>query len=252
MAGTIETLRKLQGIDVEIAKLRAELDRWPAIVAEKSKDVEAAIGAVEAKAAEIKALRVEADGQELKLKSGEAEVGKVKGNLLKVKTNREYEAILKEIEGIKAENSQIEEKIIGLLDRIQALEADLRELKAEQKRAEGEVADHEKQARAECVEIEAEIGVLDGRRSECAKGVTPEVLEQYERIRLGRSGLAVVPVVDNVCQGCFMSLTAQEINTLLLSRDSLIQCRNCQRILFLENPAESGYDWEEPDEGDIL
>ncbi len=248
MTGLIDTLRKLQGLDGEIAKLRAELDRWPAIIAEKRKDVDAARRTVEAKAAEIKAAKVEVDGIELMLKSGEAEVGKTKGNLLKIKTNKEYEAVLKEIEGIKAENSALEEKIIAGLDKVQSLEAALKEAKAEQKRAEGEVADVEKQARAECAEIETEVGAVGKQRDECAKGLSRDVLEVYDRVRIGRGGVAIVPVVDNVCQGCCMSLTMQEINNLIVSEDTLIHCRSCQRILFLENPAEAGYDVTEPEE----
>jgi predicted nucleic acid-binding Zn-ribbon protein len=52
-------------------------------------------------------------------------------------------------------------------------------------------------------------------------------------------------VVDGVCQGCFISLTAQEIN-LLLQEDKLISCRNCSRILFFEGEGPGAL----PDRGD--
>ena len=50
-------------------------------------------------------------------------------------------------------------------------------------------------------------------------------------VREGRNGLAVVNVVQGVCQGCFMSIPPQKFN-LLLKGDQIFDCPTCQRILY--------------------
>jgi predicted nucleic acid-binding Zn-ribbon protein len=234
MAKLIDTLKALQRMDGEILKLREEMNRWPVIIGEKQKDVEDIRRILTGKETELKEAKVEVENQELKLKSGEENIVKAKANLLKVKTNREYEAILHEIDGLKAENGVIEEKIIRGLDRIEGIEATMREVGAEIRAAEAEVSDLGKQSGDEIAEIQAEIDQMETDRKARAAEVDPDIHTQYERIRNGRAGLAVVPVLDNVCQGCYMTLTSQEINALLLADDTIISCKNCQRILYIE------------------
>lgn len=231
---TLTRLRRLQDIDGEIRKLRQEKDRWPSIVAEKEKDVEAVQRLLDEKDEEIRERKLDVESHELSLKAGEADIGKAKGTLLKVKTNREYEAILHEIQGREAENSMEEEKILLGLERIDALGRERKELEEEMRRARTGVDEVRSQAEEETREIEAEIAELEERKEKSLEGMDPEVLARYDRIREGRGGLAVVPVVDGVCQGCFLSLTSQEVNTLLVAGDDIITCRNCQRILYIE------------------
>ena len=233
MEGTLSKLRSLQEIDREIQKLRKEMARWPSIVSEKEKDVEAIQNTLTEKNEVITQTRVDVESQESKLKSGEADIDKAKSNLLKIKTNREYEAVLHEIEGVKAENSMLEEKIIEGLEAIDSLMRDRREIEGEIRTAQAAVNDVQGQADRESQEIEEEISEIEETKKTCVAAIDPEVLAQYERIRNGRNGIAVVPVVGGVCQGCYMSLTSQEINMLLVTGDSLITCKNCQRILFI-------------------
>ena len=100
---------------------------------------------------------------------------------------------------------------------------------AEEERAKlGRQADQEKQ------EILDELKDLEERRAAELTDLPPDILEQYERIAGGREGLAVVGVTEGVCQGCFINLTAQEIN-LLMGAKNVIRCKSCSRILFLQD-----------------
>jgi hypothetical protein len=60
------------------------------------------------------------------------------------------------------------------------------------------------------------------------------LLRQYERMRRSRiKANAVVPVVNGVCQGCFMVVT-KSLLAELMRGDSLVTCEHCGRILYLE------------------
>jgi Zn-ribbon protein, possibly nucleic acid-binding len=64
-------------------------------------------------------------------------------------------------------------------------------------------------------------------------GIKPEVLALYERILENRGELAIVPVRDDACSGCYMSMRPQVVNELRLGK--LLTCENCSRILYVEN-----------------
>ncbi len=70
----------------------------------------------------------------------------------------------------------------------------------------------------------------DSQRSEQAMKIKASILRKYDTLRQRRKGLAVVNVVDGVCQGCFMAIPPQLFNRLLRG-DELFDCPTCQRII---------------------
>jgi len=56
-----------------------------------------------------------------------------------------------------------------------------------------------------------------------------------------RDGLAVVPINDSVCQGCYMALPPQQVNEVRKA-DKLNLCPTCQRILYYKEPEEFAVD----------
>ena len=55
----------------------------------------------------------------------------------------------------------------------------------------------------------------------------------HERILKNKDGLAVVPVTDGSCQGCFGMMPAQVINEIRM-KDKIVMCENCARMLYIE------------------
>lgn len=225
---------------VELQKLDAEFYQYKRDLKEKPEKIEALKVAFEGKKATCHALEEELKvkllarkEREVDLQAKEADIVKANAQLSQLKTNKDYKAKLTEIENIKADKSLIEEKILILYDEADAINAKLQKEK-------DTLAGEEKNFLAEKSKIEKEVKELDekakaleARRKEKAKDINPRLLTQYERILKGKEGLAIVPVINNSCGGCYMNVPAQVVNEIK-KHEELVSCEFCARILYTE------------------
>jgi predicted nucleic acid-binding Zn-ribbon protein len=72
---------------------------------------------------------------------------------------------------------------------------------------------------------------MEAKRNGLASEVDRDHLKVYERVLARHNNFAIARVEDKVCQGCFISVTAQDVN--LLMQGKFVQCKSCSRILFL-------------------
>ena len=78
-----------------------------------------------------------------------------------------------------------------------------------------------------------ELGGLKKQREGLAAKVDKAILKKYEKIVKSKDGLAVVAIVNEVCQGCFRTLPPQVTNEVKMN-DELVFCDSCARILYIE------------------
>jgi len=175
--------------------------------------------------------------KEDKLKKGADTLKKTKDRLLEVKTNKEYQAMLKEIETVENKNSEIEDEIISGLDQIDNMRAEVR---AKEKDFETRRSQYEKEKE----KIEKEISQLDRdlqdaekKTDALRKQIRDELLKRYETIKGRRNGVAVALVWKEVCGGCHMNIPPQMYIELQRSSE-LLTCPNCNRIVYWYNQSE--------------
>lgn len=185
--------------------------------------------------------RKEADMLELELKEKEDKVASLRGVLNTAKTNKEYAAILTEINTLKADNAKLEDKALRAIQEVDNLKSESdekqTELDQEQKRLEEIAAS----SSAEVERLSGMMADLTGQRTDAAREVPRDELALFERIAAGAEGDAMAPVeihgnkppYDYVCGGCFMALNAEHANALR-SRDEVRTCDSCGRILYLD------------------
>ena len=76
------------------------------------------------------------------------------------------------------------------------------------------------------------------KREGLARKINPYLLKKYERMRQSKiKSNIIVPVINGVCQGCFMEVTKSVIIELMQGED-LVSCEHCGRILYLEEQQE--------------
>ena len=124
------------------------------------------------------------------------------------------------------EGTRFPRRYLTKAEQIAELEAYLADLKLEVQAVEEAVAREES-------ELQDEISRLERDRSAVTQLLNPEYLAVYERLHRGLAGRVVVPVRDELCQGCHLPLTPQTISQLM-SNQELITCHRCGRILYLE------------------
>lgn len=241
MAAWVEQLKALldlQKIDSRVYLLERELDGKP----REKKALEDAFTARQnfAKASEqkLKELQMAQKERENELLTKETNIKKYQTQQTQVKTNKEYSSLTREIGGLKADCELFEEEILKLMDEIEqrkkVVEDDRRRLAEEEKKFKAEAVKCD--ARAEA--IRAETATLTTERRVFLPLVEKALVAQYEKILKKREGTAVVPVVNESCGGCHMTMTPQTVNEIRIG-EKMIVCESCGRILYENAPTSA-------------
>ncbi len=234
----LKVLIELQKIDTRLRTLRAVRGDLPLQLENLKSDLASKQSILEEKHTQLEETHRAKHKAELDIKSWKAKQQKYHDHLFRVSSNREYDAIQAEIETAKEtidqqetaflEASELEEK---LTSEIKALGEEIKEI---EENSEGLRENLQKKLRA----TKKEESELEKRREELVHDLDVPIYRSYERIRKGKpDGIAVVPVVDNACGGCRLSIPPQKI--LEIRRmNKLIFCEGCGRILVWENEEE--------------
>ena len=231
MSSELKALIHLQEFDSRIASLEADANRLP-------KRLEAIQTSVAEARAAVEAVKVRADTTRKNLRAKEKDLevvaakrGKSEARLWEVKTNKEYSAVLIEIEDIKQEKARTEEEILALMEVQERLAAEARDTEGRLKTREDQGRQDEAVVRQQLAAVEAELAGVRGERATCAREIAPGLLADYERILKARAGLAIAPVTAAcVCGGCRVTIRPQAIQEL--RGETLMRCESCGRYLY--------------------
>jgi hypothetical protein len=149
------------------------------------------------------------------------------------RTNKEYEAFKMEIAGMKANRDLLEEEA---LQQAAAKEQREREAKAEKQKVDAlaaELSEADGRWKVEQEGLHTELAQLTAERDQKRQGIPPTWLDRYERL-LASIGLpAIVPVVEQYCQGCQMELSIHDV-TRAFKAAEVVSCKSCNRMLYAE------------------
>ena len=168
---------------------------------------------------------------EIEVEELEQRARKSRERLGAVKTNKEYQALLKEIEDLQG---LIREREDQILDQMEAVERHRSLLE------EGEQAAEEARQRltSEGAEIEvkraradSQMEVLRRQQEELNPQIPADLLQTYRVLSMHRSGIAVAPVAQGACQMCHMNLPPQ-LFIDLQKDERVLHCPACQRIIY--------------------
>jgi predicted nucleic acid-binding Zn-ribbon protein len=228
----ISNLVRLQTIDTEIYTLRAEKESKP----QEIKALEVAFEEKKQHMADLEKqlldLQKQRKEKELELSAKEEEAKKLQTQLYTLKTNKEYQAMMQQIQDTKADASVVEDKILELLDHSDKVKAETEQEKKRLAEEEKVFQANKKKLEDRIKEIDDRLAQLDAQRSQVMPDVEPKILAQYERILQNRDGLAIVPVKENSCGGCNMFVPPQVIN-LIRMYERIVTCEICNRILYI-------------------
>lgn len=233
----LNLLVKLQVVDLQLYRLRAEKEAKPKLIAELEthrNDEFAAVKKIEEK---IKENQIKRKQKEIDLLAKEEQVKKLEMQLYQLKTNKEYQTMQHEIEGLKADNSRVEDEILLLMEEADGFAKELAKEKELFAEAEEHLAEDRKKIEEELASIEKQMADFESQRSVITAQLQKPVLSKYEKVLANRSGLAIVTVRHHACQGCFINLPPQVINEIRM-KEKVVSCENCARILYIENEAD--------------
>ena len=245
MGPVLNGLTKLQSIENRLRAVKVKLTRCRRSVIIQENQVRNLQNALEAKKEEVQLTKVQSDCLELELKTKDETIAKLRAFLNAAKTNKEYAAVLTRLNTTKADNSKIENQILGLMKDIEADEAECQEIKKQIDEQKQKLEQTRSEADVLATKYEAEIEEIQDEWDQVARTIPGEPLRIFKRVAETYDGeaLAVVERQEGKtetysCGGCFMGITAETVN-LLLTKDDIIRCPNCTRILVLSGSQES-------------
>jgi predicted nucleic acid-binding Zn-ribbon protein len=239
MGPVLNGLIKLQSVENRLRIEKSKLTRCRRNVVIQENQIRTLQNSLEAKKEEVQLSKVQFDRLELELKSRDESIAKLRASLNSAKTNKEYAAVLTQLNTTKADNSKIETQSLELLKSIEADEAECQEIQNQIDEQKKRLEQLRTDAEITAGKLQVEIDKIQAEWDEVAKSIPEKPLEIFKRVTETYDGQAVA-VIDQQdskkgaysCGGCFMGLTAECVN-LLMTKDDIIRCPNCTRILVL-------------------
>ncbi len=233
----LDKLVALQRLDNGIKDLKNSLGIIPKQIADAQKQLESKKSRLKGLEEEIKDLQKQRNQCEQDVKAQNDHMIKTQQKLPSVKTNKEYTAILAEVEAVKVNIGEIEEKELGIMELLDQKEAGIPEARSEYEGYQKEFEEYKAKKDAEQARAEKELEEEVKRREELFNAIDPKWSREYQNIYTRREELAVVLLKGETCQGCFQQIQPQ-VAIEVKSSDKLIHsCQSCARILYCEPEA---------------
>ena len=227
----LQQLISLQEVDSKIAELNKRLDVIPGQIASGEKELAEKKGKLNAAEEEIESLKKTRHQIEQDVQVESDHIAKTKGKLTTVKTNKEYTAILHEVDAVKEKIASLEDEELELMESSEVLEKQIPGLESEFKGFEGEFSQYKAQKNAELERFKNELVEVQSKREGILQAIDPKLARDYDKVLKQKGDTAVARVTKGTCQGCHQLIQPQVVIEVK-SGDKLHQCQYCYRYLY--------------------
>ena len=241
MRATLDALQVLQQVTLKLTALRSKIERKKRSVRSHEQRQAAHEAELAAKHEVIMQRQSAVDQLELEVKTHEDRTTQLREALNKSKTNKEYAALLTEINTGKADNSKLEDQILEGMNRLEELRAEEQVIHSKIEDEKQALANAHKAADAFEQDSQAEVEALGRERAEAASAVPPRTLSVFERVAERHDGEALARLVNPhpkrqefMCDGCNMGVTLEQYAKLQAGSDIQV-CNSCGRVLFIDD-----------------
>ncbi len=231
----LEKAIELQRVDLRIAELSAQIDALPAQVQTLESQLSEFLHSLDDRKHRVAQNQKERRDLEGEIQQIQTRISKHRNQLYEVKTNEQYKAMLKEIEGEEANIRGIEDRMLEKMMEADELQGHIRDAEARLAGEKARVAEEVSRLQSLRQTDIDDRDKLAARRSSLAGGMSEDVLNTYERLRSGRHGVALAEVRDGFCTECHVALRPQLYNEVR-TNETLLTCESCARILYYVEP----------------
>ena len=234
----LQQLVHLQNIDDLIFEHKKTLADIPVQLDSARAELEEKKNILKVVTEEIETLQKQRKDLELEVQGENDHMAKAKTKLPAVKTNKEYTAILVEVNVIKEKVSKIEDMELEVME---ALEVKAKEIPGVEKKCKEEDAyfnEYRLKKGTEEKRFKQELEELVEKRKNISAQLETVILKRYEKISNSRDGRAVAGLRENICQGCFQQVLPQMVIEVKVAV-KIHQCGGCMRFLFWDEVSET-------------
>ena len=233
MQEQLELLKELQELDKTLGSSRQQRQKLEAEQAVLGADLDRVQAMVDSLDASLTDLRDQRGDLNQALALEQENIKKAEGRLPAIKTQKEYVAVLKEIDTAKKLTKDLQDRVQATNEELNALGKDREEKVTELTALSEKVGARRQEMAAALAEVDAILGTGDERRNQLLSGLPLPLRKRYQMLLERRHGVAVVAARNGTCLGCNMNLPPQLFNSLFTTQE-VLRCPHCNRLLHLE------------------
>lgn len=233
MNPNLRPLIDLQVLDLRMAEIKEHQRKLPVLLETAQAPLTDATKQLADLTASLEAATKDRRSLEKDLEAHDAQTEKLRARLSELKTNKEYQAHLFEIEMANKKKGEIEERILVYMEKVEQHQKDITEAQAKKAEAETLFAGEKAKLDAEQATLTAERSELEQKHKEIAVTVEKGLLARYTKLKASRKDQALAPVRNGICFGCKLQLPPQLVAEVRRS-DVILTCNHCHRILYWE------------------
>lgn len=191
-------------------------------------------------AEQLKQAQARVSTAEKEISEMDSRIEKARTQMNSVKSHKEYQALVVEVNTLKVDKGKVEEKALERMQEVDNLKAKLGEM-------EQQLADRAKLESNSLAEVQAardEVGAkldeVTAQRDAAAAALPRDAVVTFNRLADMHEGEAMAEIEEQdrrrkeyTCGGCYMSLPVERINAVMGRPDTIVTCPACGRILYV-------------------
>ena len=236
-----EKLRHLFQLDQQVRGLRSRTASATRRLAAKSKKLLQFQTQQQELQTQIMDAQAKSNTLEHEAQDVQQRIERLREQMNSVTNNKEYSAVLVEVNTLKLEKEKLEEQTLEQMTRLEEMKVRLEEIQGRIDEQNLLVERERKEVLASEQAVGDRLEMLDVQRQEAANAIPPEVLKTFERLVDAHDGEALSPIIEDDrrrkeyhCGGCFLSIPVERLNSLMIGGDDVVCCPSCGRMLYLE------------------
>ncbi len=237
----LELLLKLQHVDYDIGELERSKEYMPDMMGSLQNEIDVSSKAIENSQTELEDLTVKQKTSELEVASLQEDLKRYQSQMLSIKTNKEYDALVTEIDTIKTRVTEYENDILSAEERIEELKNSEEALASNAKTIAENNGKQLKKLQERIDSVGDKISKQQHERQRLASKVGKPALSIYERVRRGKGAGVVVTLKKRACGGCFKSVPPQRYYEIRKG-EKVVCCDNCGRLLVFDHSENADQD----------
>ncbi len=234
----LQQLIRLQNLDDEIGEHKKLLAEIPVQLDAGRSELEAKKKILSIAKEEIDTLQKNRKAIESEVQEGNDHMAKAKTKLTAVKTNKEYTAILTEVDAIKKKVAGLEDQELEIMEVLEEKQKEIPEIEKKCKEEDAHFQEYKTKKDGELSRMKQELDVFIAKREGVMGQLEKVIIQRYEKIAQSREGRAVALLQENICQGCFQQILPQMVIDVKVG-EKIQQCSNCLCFLYWEEIPEA-------------
>lgn len=231
MKDKLKILVQLQACDSRITEINDKKNHAPLRIQKLRNEIILYEDQLQEDAERLASLMKDRRQIDQKIQDFDGKIEKSGIKLTNIKSNKEYTAVLKEIEELKGAKAQAEDELLQFMEEIERLEQKKQADKEEQSRLQKDYETDKRSVEDELRVLDQELEGLKKRSEVLSEAADKDILKRYVFLRERRGGQAISAVIAGVCQTCHMGIPPQEFNELLKG-STLMTCPHCNRMIY--------------------